>query len=116
MWVVIGGSKSWPGWVRSTYHPTLCGDTRAYHATLSISMRGLPDDVAASAKNVADRSVANTMEQAIAFLVLLWLHAIFVNPRIATILGWIYVTCSDIYKRSLRLAVVKFVKYSSGKR
>jgi len=59
--------------------------------------QGLPEDVAATAKNVADRSVGNTMEQAIPFLVLLWLEAIFVNPRIATILGWIYVVFRFLY-------------------
>jgi len=59
--------------------------------------QGLPDDVAATAKNIADRSVGNTMEQAIPFLVLLWLEAVFVNPRIATILGWIYVVFRFFY-------------------
>jgi len=58
---------------------------------------GLPEDVAKDAKHIADRTVANTLEQAIPFLLLLWLEALFVNPRTAMILGWIYVATRFLY-------------------
>lgn len=53
--------------------------------------QGLAPEVADQAKLIADRTVINTMEQAFPFLSLLWLHAIFVNPETARLLGWIYV-------------------------
>jgi len=58
---------------------------------------GLPDDVQTEAKNIADRTVGNTLEQALPFLVLMWLEAIFVNPRTAMILGWFYVVTRFFY-------------------
>merc|ERR1711939_250815 len=42
-------------------------------------------------KNIADRSVINTLEQAWPFLAGMWLHAIFVNPSQAALLGWLYI-------------------------
>ena len=36
---------------------------------------------------MADRTVGNTIEQAIPFLTTLWLHAIFVDARVSTVLG-----------------------------
>jgi len=58
---------------------------------------GQDKDVATQAALVADRSVANTLEQAIPFLSLLWLHAIFVNPETSKVLGWIYVVTRFFY-------------------
>jgi len=58
---------------------------------------GLPDDVKESAANTANRTVANAMEQAIPFLMLMWLEALFVNPRTAQILGWIWVIARFFY-------------------
>jgi len=59
--------------------------------------QGLPADVSAAAKDIADRTVGNMLEQVIPFLTLMWLEAIFVNPRTATILGWIYVAARFLY-------------------
>jgi hypothetical protein len=58
---------------------------------------GLPAVVEAEAKNIADRTVGNTLEQALPFLVLMWLEAIVVNPRTAMILGWFYVATRFFY-------------------
>jgi len=58
---------------------------------------GLTEDVQTQAKFIADRSVINTMEQALPFLSLLWLEALFVNPETARILGWIYVVTRFLY-------------------
>jgi len=58
---------------------------------------GLTEDVQAQAKFIADRSVINTMEQALPFLSLLWLEALFVNPETACVLGWIYVITRFLY-------------------
>lgn len=57
----------------------------------------LDADIKTQAQFVADRSVANTLEQAIPFLVLLWLHALFVNPETSKTLGWIYVVTRFLY-------------------
>ena len=45
----------------------------------------------------ADRAVINTHEQMGPFLASLWLHAVFVSPASATVLGGIYVTLRTIY-------------------
>merc|ERR1711865_1359899 len=58
---------------------------------------GLSADVQEQAKFIADRSVINTLEQALPFLSLMWLHALFVNPVTAGVLGWIYVITRFLY-------------------
>merc|ERR1719162_1619180 len=58
---------------------------------------GLPAEISESAANIANRAVANTLEQAIPFLTLMWLEALFVNARTAQILGWIYVAARFLY-------------------
>jgi len=58
---------------------------------------GLTTDVQDQAKFIADRSVINTMEQALPFLSLMWLEALFVNPETARLLGWIYVATRFLY-------------------
>jgi hypothetical protein len=50
-----------------------------------------------------DRSVGNTLEQAIPFLVSLWLHAIFVDTEYATYVGSIYVLTRSFYPVVFRL-------------
>jgi len=57
----------------------------------------LDADVKTGAKSIADRVVGNTLEQAMPFLVLLWLHALFVNPETSKLLGWIYVATRFLY-------------------
>lgn len=59
--------------------------------------KGLSSEVSEGAKFIADRSVVNTLEQSIAFLSLMWMHAIFVNPQTARLLGWIYVVTRLLY-------------------
>ena len=44
-----------------------------------------------------DRAVANTHEQMLPFLVTLWLHAVFVSPGRATVLGVVYVVLRAVY-------------------
>lgn len=44
-----------------------------------------------------DRTVGNTMEQAIPFLTALWMHAAFVSVDSAALVGWIYVVTRAIY-------------------
>ena len=44
-----------------------------------------------------DRTVGNTMEQAIPFLTALWMHAVFVSPDSAGFIGWIYVITRAFY-------------------
>lgn len=46
---------------------------------------------------IADRGVVNTMEQCLPFFLLMWLHAIFVNPQTSAIVGWIYVAFRFLY-------------------
>jgi len=58
---------------------------------------GLPDDVKASATTAANTTVSNALEQAIPFLALMWLEALFVNARTAQILGWVYVVGRFLY-------------------
>ena len=45
----------------------------------------------------ADRAVANTHEQMGPFLVAMWLHALFVSPPRAAVLGGIYVALRAFY-------------------
>jgi hypothetical protein len=45
----------------------------------------------------ADRAVAHTHEQMVPFLTTLWLHAVFVSPARATVLGVIYVALRSLY-------------------
>lgn len=40
---------------------------------------------------MADRSFLNALEQQVAFLLPLWLHAVFVSPRVSTVMGTIAV-------------------------
>lgn len=58
---------------------------------------GISGEVKDKAKKIADVAVANTMEQGIPFLVLLWAEAVFVNPLTAQRLGWIYVIFRYFY-------------------
>ena len=44
-----------------------------------------------------DRTTCNTLEQAIPFLVGLWLHASFVNPSQVEFLAWQYLLLKAIY-------------------
>jgi len=44
-----------------------------------------------------DRMVLNTLEHMPPFLILLWLHAVFVDALSATIAGGIYFTCRAAY-------------------
>jgi len=46
---------------------------------------------------MADRTVANAMEQMVAFLLLLWLYAVFGNARVAGALGFVYVGFRFVY-------------------
>ena len=52
-----------------------------------------------------DRTSGNMVEQAIPFLVSLWLHAVFVSPTGAATLGWLWLLSRSIYP---------FVFYSRG--
>jgi len=54
-------------------------------------------EVKDAAGHIATRSVGNMMEQGIPFLALLWMQAIFVNPKIAALLGWVYVVFRFLY-------------------
>lgn len=49
----------------------------------------------------ADRAVLNTQEQMLPFLVALWLFALFVSPRAATVLGTVYLVLRCFYPRLL---------------
>ena len=44
-----------------------------------------------------DRTSGNMVEQAIPFLVSLWLHAVFVSPTGAAKLGWLWLLFRSIY-------------------
>jgi len=59
--------------------------------------QGLSADVAAQAAMIADRGVYNALEQGFPFLALLWLHALFVNPETARLLGWVWVCARFLY-------------------
>jgi len=48
-------------------------------------------------KLVADRTVVNALEQAFPFLLTMWLHALFVNPRTSVVLGSMYVVFRYLY-------------------
>lgn len=47
----------------------------------------------------ADRAVLNTQEQMVPFLVAFWMFAVFVSPRVATVLGAAYITLRFFYPR-----------------
>lgn len=49
------------------------------------------------ALRAADRVQLNTLEHMPTFLVLLWLHALVVDPSPAAFLGWIYVVLRGLY-------------------
>jgi hypothetical protein len=62
-----------------------------------VGLNGKPGEVAKQAKFIADRSVANTLEQSIPFLVTMWMEAFFVNPKTAWVLGTFYVIMRYLY-------------------
>jgi hypothetical protein len=45
----------------------------------------------------ADRAVINTQEQMVPFLAAMWLHAVFVSPACAAVLGAAYVVLRSLY-------------------
>ena len=45
----------------------------------------------------AERSVGNTMEQALPFLTAVWLHAVFVSPSSASSIAWVCYTFAKLY-------------------
>ncbi len=45
----------------------------------------------------ADRAVINTQEQMVPFLASMWLHAVFVSPDQAAVLGVVYTTLRAVY-------------------
>lgn len=47
----------------------------------------------------ADRAVINTQEQMVPFLAALWMFAVFVSPRVATVLGAVYIILRFFYPR-----------------
>lgn len=55
------------------------------------------EDYKDQAKFIADRGVINTMEQMIPFFALVWLNALFINPRTAAGLAWIFIVCRFFY-------------------
>jgi hypothetical protein len=46
---------------------------------------------------IVDRTVGNTIEQGLPFVVSLWLYAVFVSPKYAAMLGYIYVISRSYY-------------------
>ena len=48
-------------------------------------------------KITLDRTPGNTLEQAIPFLMGLWLSALYVSPETATRFGWLYICSRAIY-------------------
>jgi hypothetical protein len=56
-----------------------------------------PAEIKADAYHIGARGIANTMEQGIPFLLLIWLHAIFVNPITSVPLGWSFVIARFFY-------------------
>eukprot|EP00929_Paragymnodinium_shiwhaense_P123782 TRINITY_DN98034_c0_g1_i1.p1 TRINITY_DN98034_c0_g1~~TRINITY_DN98034_c0_g1_i1.p1 ORF type:complete len:195 (-),score=13.76 TRINITY_DN98034_c0_g1_i1:27-611(-) len=46
---------------------------------------------------MADRTILNTQEQMVAFLLPMWLYAVFCNARVAGVLGIVYVAFRCIY-------------------
>jgi len=56
-----------------------------------VHKKGLTAKLFDQGKLIADRGVINTLEQAWPFLAGMWLHAIFVNPSQAQLLGWLYI-------------------------
>lgn len=54
-----------------------------------------------------DRAVANTHEQMVPFLVSMWMHALFVSPQRAALLGGAYVVCRAIYPSLLGKSLSK---------
>jgi len=58
---------------------------------------GLSQAVTDQASMIAGRGVNNNLEQAVPFLLVFWLHAIFVNPVSSVTLGWTMVACRYLY-------------------
>lgn len=58
---------------------------------------GLSAPVMEQAMMIAGRGVNNNLEQAIPFLLVFWLHAIFVNPVSSVAMGWTMVACRYLY-------------------
>ena len=62
------------------------------------SVMGLDDAKQMQALKVAERSLYNTLEQGVPFLIMLWLAAVFIdNTSIALYLGWAYVLPRMLY-------------------
>lgn len=59
---------------------------------LKFDPKALPDS-----KTIAERSVVNMLEQGFPFLLGLWMHALFVNPRTSVVLGAMYVVFRYLY-------------------
>lgn len=60
-----------------------------------------------------DRTVGNTMEQAIPFLTALWMHATFVSVDSAAWVGWIYVGTRALYPFGFYLGL-PYILLSTG--
>ncbi|WP_372693845.1 MAPEG family protein [Immundisolibacter sp.] len=55
----------------------------------------------------ADRAVINTQEQMVPFLTAFWMYALFVSPRVATVLGMAYIALRFFYPRLLGKALFR---------
>lgn len=64
---------------------------------VAVRFANKPDAYKEQASNIALRGVVNGQEQSLPFLVLIWLHALFVNPRTSVPLAWIFVICRYLY-------------------
>jgi len=84
----------------------------AYHGVVQVSIGyaavyyihiGTQVNVKLAAKDneamnkIAERGLLNTLEQMPLFLLGMWLHAIFVNPRTTAAIGWFYVVPRALY-------------------
>lgn len=77
------------GWVLMWY--TFLGNQ------ITFKFAAIDESQKAIGANIADRGVINTMEQGIPFFLVLWMHAIFVNPSTSAVVGLIYVVARYLY-------------------
>lgn len=59
----------------------------------------------------ADRLQLNTLEQMVPFLTTMWLNAVFVSPRWATVLGVVYILARAVYPLAMGARLGRGVRF-----
>ncbi|EKX33533.1 hypothetical protein GUITHDRAFT_81305 [Guillardia theta CCMP2712] len=93
-------------WTKFYAHKKMKDDSKK--DTKPPSLMDVKYNSAAGSKYLAlngDRTVGNMLEQSTAFLVALWMHALFINVKSAAQLGWVWLTFRGLYPLVFDLGV-----------